>query len=256
MKNNVYVLGDIAGQYDALMRLVAKLEDGAKIILVGDIVDRGPKSKQVVTWAMNNPNVETILGNHEHLMVDFFRETNKYREGVWINNGGQETLVSYFGDRAKFYEQHEVSQGMLFDWTTCLNPKELIAEFPIAVVEWMEGLPLKKEIEVDGKKFFISHAPLAAHLSPDEAEKAAHDPNPGTHQSPATASLLWNRYKPIARGDVGTQVFGHNSNWKLKFFGIAFNPWAICLDDSSNKVLTALHLNTLNVIQEPYKEKI
>ena len=72
------IIGDIAGRFDELMLLLAKMPEADKVILVGDMVDRGPKSKEVIEWAMNNPNVIAIKGNHEDMMVDFCED------GKWI----------------------------------------------------------------------------------------------------------------------------------------------------------------------------
>jgi serine/threonine protein phosphatase 1 len=39
-----YVIGDVHGEYDALMRLVSKLPKDAKLIFIGDLVDIGSRS--------------------------------------------------------------------------------------------------------------------------------------------------------------------------------------------------------------------
>ena len=54
------IIGDIAGRFDELMLLLAKMPESDKVILLGDMVDRGSQSKQVIEWAMTNPNVIAI----------------------------------------------------------------------------------------------------------------------------------------------------------------------------------------------------
>ena len=51
---SIWVIGDIHGCFDTFMALVAKLPKDAKICLAGDLIDRGPKSRQVVQYVMDN----------------------------------------------------------------------------------------------------------------------------------------------------------------------------------------------------------
>lgn len=89
------IISDIAGQYDALMRLVKMMPQNEPILLLGDLVDRGPDSDKVVEWAMKTPNVKTLMGNHEHMMIDYYSETGLYDDGIWEWNGGSATKLSY-----------------------------------------------------------------------------------------------------------------------------------------------------------------
>jgi len=41
---NHYIIGDVHGEYDTLMRLVSKIPSEAKLIFVGDLIDRGSQS--------------------------------------------------------------------------------------------------------------------------------------------------------------------------------------------------------------------
>lgn len=61
------IVGDIHGCFDELMALLEKigLKDEDKLISVGDIVDRGPKSKEVYEYFRDRPNSLVLMGNHE-----------------------------------------------------------------------------------------------------------------------------------------------------------------------------------------------
>ncbi len=68
------IIGDIHGCFDELLELTAKTnwvpgED--RLILAGDLVDRGPKSAEVVQWAREN-NVEIVRGNHDDRYVQYY----------------------------------------------------------------------------------------------------------------------------------------------------------------------------------------
>ena len=68
----IYVIGDVQGCYDSLMALLAQLplEPADALWLCGDLVNRGPKSAEVLRWAMaQGSRVQVVLGNHDlHLL--------------------------------------------------------------------------------------------------------------------------------------------------------------------------------------------
>jgi len=66
--NRCIVIGDVHGCYDQLGELLDKCDLGIddKIILTGDIIDRGPKSREVLLWAMTSQDVHSVEGNHDN----------------------------------------------------------------------------------------------------------------------------------------------------------------------------------------------
>lgn len=108
------VVGDVHGQYDALMRLleaIAPTEDDT-LCLVGDLIDRGPKSAQVVDFVRNSP-YECLMGNHEKMLLDICSSPEAQQAMLqgWLFSGGQMTLVSY----QEYYGEPGVPQDHL-DW--------------------------------------------------------------------------------------------------------------------------------------------
>ncbi len=99
---NTYVIGDVHGHYDTLMQLVAKLPCDAKLVFVGDIIDRGKKSAEVVRFVREGGHL-CVMGNHEELMIkDAPYVLNAYDKdrtldlySTWFSNGGTWTLTSY-----------------------------------------------------------------------------------------------------------------------------------------------------------------
>ena len=43
-----YIIGDIHGEYKILLKLIAKLPKDAKLIFVGDLIDRGLQSREII----------------------------------------------------------------------------------------------------------------------------------------------------------------------------------------------------------------
>ena len=129
MTQPIYVLvSDLHGMWYTLQALLAKVDEHLKgapyqVICLGDLVDRGPYSRQVVEWAMAN-KIPTAQGNHEHLCVDYHLnqlagKKSDYQEGIWLMNGGIKCLTSWTG-----------------------KPFERRSRLPRAAVAWMAALPL------------------------------------------------------------------------------------------------------------------
>jgi bis(5'-nucleosyl)-tetraphosphatase (symmetrical) len=67
-----YAIGDVQGCMTTLEKLLAELSPGPgdELWLVGDLVNRGPRSLDVLRWAMREPRVTCVLGNHDlHLLA-------------------------------------------------------------------------------------------------------------------------------------------------------------------------------------------
>ncbi|WP_433672282.1 metallophosphoesterase family protein [Nocardia sp. CA-136227] len=65
------IIGDIHGCFDELVELLEKAElaEDDLLVSVGDLVDRGPKPHQVVSFFRERPNSVAIMGNHERKHV-------------------------------------------------------------------------------------------------------------------------------------------------------------------------------------------
>ena len=73
---STYVIGDVHGCFDQFIRLVKKIDYDSKkdqIILTGDLVNRGPKSLDVLNYCMADKNITTVLGNHDLYLLYLIR---------------------------------------------------------------------------------------------------------------------------------------------------------------------------------------
>ena len=100
----IYAIGDVHGCIDQLRALEAKIQEDAKttdgekwIIYLGDLIDRGPKSAQVIDHVLTNNAFGfkklCLAGNHEASFIDFIDSACRNKE--WLTFGGFETLLSY-----------------------------------------------------------------------------------------------------------------------------------------------------------------
>lgn len=136
-----FVFGDIHGQYDGLMKLVdfIKCSPDDKLFFLGDLIDRGARSFDVVSWVIANGHT-CLKGNHEQMCLDAFSssEGSLVWKG-WLLNGGTNTLASY--GESSLLQSH---------------------------LEWMEQLPLY----VDLGDAWLVHAGLNPNM-PLELQGAA-----------------------------------------------------------------------------------
>ena len=67
MKSRTIVVGDIHGCYDELMALLEKVALGEedRVVSVGDLITKGPKSKEVMELFMTDARFSTVIGNHD-----------------------------------------------------------------------------------------------------------------------------------------------------------------------------------------------
>lgn len=115
-KETVWVVGDIHGMYDPLKSLITELrnrealykEKVKKLIFIGDYIDYGPSSKEVLDLLIDL-EYETLFmaGNHEDMLLHYCKQSYFYEEygNMWFNgNGGQETVLSFNPD-AEVYDK-------------------------------------------------------------------------------------------------------------------------------------------------------
>lgn len=97
-----YIIGDIHGCDHELRHLVLTLPltSGDQVVFLGDYIDRGPDSKEVVTFLLALPKqfpaVEFVFlkGNHEDMLLSYLGLDGEHGE-MFLINGGNATLASY-----------------------------------------------------------------------------------------------------------------------------------------------------------------
>ena len=135
----VYAVGDIHGRLDLFEALIATIDaDDAErgpaqttVILLGDLVDRGPDSRGVIAaargWAARR-TVRMLKGNHEEMFLKSFSSLETLRH--FLRYGGKETLLSYPIDARAYQEMSlEALQARL---------PALVPAADIALMEAME----------------------------------------------------------------------------------------------------------------------
>lgn len=97
----IFAVGDIHGCLDKLALLIKLLKpdwERDRLIFIGDYIDRGEHSKEVVDYLvalkLRAPQTIFLLGNHEQMLLEYLEEKNV---DAFLYNGGDKTLRSYLG---------------------------------------------------------------------------------------------------------------------------------------------------------------
>jgi len=144
-----YAIGDIHGNYDKLDTLLNIIgEDKSAIfVFLGDYIDRGPQSKDVVERLIKFSKNHTCIflkGNHEALLELIHLKGEPMDQEalmLWIMNGGDETCKSYNGCK-NIYKLH----------STFFQTLKLYYETPNFIfvhAGLKRGIPLKEQTEED-----------------------------------------------------------------------------------------------------------
>jgi serine/threonine protein phosphatase 1 len=104
-------IGDVHGMHKLLKKLLREIAScvnrhpnmkAYKLIFLGDLIDRGPKSRQVVRRVrqLEGEGAICLRGNHEDLMVRYLADPCASQ--TFLMHGGAETLRSYKGYKEEF----------------------------------------------------------------------------------------------------------------------------------------------------------
>ena len=95
----IFAIGDIHGCFDKLCMLMRKIKmdfNHDTLVFMGDYIDRGPRSCDVVdhliNLKMNYSNIVFLKGNHEEMLLNYLSGNDRY---IYLANGGQQTIESY-----------------------------------------------------------------------------------------------------------------------------------------------------------------
>lgn len=133
---STYVMSDIHGNLLAFSRMLKQIEFSKEdeLIIIGDLIDRGKNSLELLQYVYKAENITLLLGNHELMMSDYYRTKSPNDKDIWFLNGGKKT-----------YSQLEYNQY-------------LSKEERFNIISWVRELDLKKTLVVNNQKFVLCHA--------------------------------------------------------------------------------------------------
>jgi serine/threonine protein phosphatase 1 len=181
----VYAVGDVHGRLDLFRGLVDAIEadDRARapadttVVLLGDLVDRGPDSAGVLAAArawQARRKVRLLSGNHEEMFLRSFDSINVFRN--FMLYGGRETILSYRVDpdafRAATLEEAQVMMQAAvppedLEFLAAFEDFIVIGDYLFVHAGIRPGQPLEEQRLQDLRWIrepFLSHAGYHSHV--------------------------------------------------------------------------------------------
>lgn len=222
-RERVYAIGDVHGRLDLLEQLLgiirqdnaARAKADVRLILLGDLIDRGPSSAELVgrcmAFAGNSDRFVVLKGNHEAMMVHAVAGNSAALQ-LWLREGGSATLSSW-----------GVREELILKGPSPELHRAARRHIPAEVLRWMDELPLTCRI---GSYLFV-HAGLRPGIA--LVEQTAED-------------LLWIRKEFLDSESDHSFVVVHGHS--ITSEGVAIRPNRIGIDTGAYRtdVLTALAL--------------
>ena len=226
---SIYIIGDVHGCLNTLKALVNKLPKDAKIVFVGDLIDRGSNSAEVVKF-IRDGNYNCVLGNHEYSMIEngelLLEEPNLIDSNIWTNKkyniGGLDTLKSY----------------KLLD-----DPIQTFKDD----LEWMKSLPLY--LEYPESKTKDNRTLVVSHSCVDDLW-SLRDSDDKFDIEDFKTKVLYSRNKdPLDNKEI-FNIFGHTPVKKPITESYYANIDTGAFYKEKFGVLTALEFPTMKIIQQ------
>ncbi len=262
-----YVIGDIHGRIDALERLVEKADIAAsdEVWLVGDLVNTGPNSREVVRWAAERSNLRCLLGNHDLHMLAVVEDKRAIRKKDTFQDlldaPDADELIGWLRQQNMVWREDDfmmIHAGLLPEWTP-----EQAEELGAEIEEKLRGEATKR------RSFFETMYGNKPRKWSDELE--------GQERRRITVNAL-TRCRVLTedgklqfsfKGEYQDIPDGHVAWWELfdrKGCTLLFGHWSalgfrmmdgvIALDSGCawERELTTVRLDDMNVFQVPAGE--
>ncbi len=189
-----YVMSDIHGMYELFMKMLEQINfsEDDQLYIIGDMIDRGEQPLEVLEFVKSRDNIHPLKGNHEAMICECYKNIKKGNMGEYFYN----TYI-YMSSR---YEEDVIDEWM----------------------QWMEKLPLYKDLTVNGQRFILAHASTKGIAKGKIREQ----------------EILWNK-DFVLKGDNGSEdyisIVGHTPTPYVRFenYGkTAMSNWRVWNDEN------------------------
>jgi serine/threonine protein phosphatase 1 len=174
MSQRVIAIGDVHGCAGALRALIEAIQPEADdtLISLGDCVDRGPDSREVLDELLalrDRCRLVPLLGNHEEMMLNFLE--GRPQPDNWLMCGGEATLHSYtkFDKRAGIPPEHLDFIRTWVDYAETdthffvhggYHPEQRLVDQRWQMWRWQSLKQVVPGPHISGKKAIVGHTSL------------------------------------------------------------------------------------------------
>ena len=188
-----FCVSDIHGYFDVLVRCLKENgwdpdNIGHKLIVIGDVVDRGPQIKEVLefVYKLHKENKAIfIMGNHDEFLLDFFKGDFSRTTFNFQHNGHKKTIEQLLGYEVKKESDFKSAQ------------KDLLEKYP-HIYEMLDNAPYYYEVD----KYIFVHGGVDGTLVDWRKDDKK--------------NMLWNNMAQMSPIKGKTVVCGHKQNVSLR----------------------------------------
>lgn len=219
-----YVMSDIHGEADRFHAMLDKIQFSPDdtLYILGDVIDRGPDGIGLLQEIMEMPNVVMLLGNHEHMILQYMEpDADDIVIRRWNRNGNRPTKAAYLRLKAKDQQR---------------------------ILKYLRSLPTHLEVEVNGRKFYLVHAFPGANVHDEVWNRPKMDtPNP----MPGYTVVIGHTPIPYLIADENERIrFALNMEERGEHLRICHTPGFVDIDcgcgsDMPIKMLACLRLEDM-----------
>lgn len=257
-----YAIGDIQGCYDSLVALLERIgfQPGRdRLLLAGDLVNRGPKSLEVLRWARSlEDSVVALLGNHDLnlLATAAGARSPRRRDTIQpiLEAPDRDELLSWLRTRPLLHRDGDwlvVHAGLHPTWSAADGEAEArLVEAAIADGSWLEAWnrrpsPPPWGRELQGIERVAAALPILVSVRTVRADHSLDTKFAGPPGAAPAGNLPW--FEAGVTDPGATVVFGHWAG-----LGLHLGERHICLDTGCvwGGQLTALRLEDRAVFQQ------
>ena len=233
-EKQIYIIGDVHGCYKTLLALIEQFpnKQKSKIVFVGDLIDKGKSSCEVVEFIINN-KYDCVMGNHEELFLEYAPNKDEfgndfsmeYSPYYFERCGGKATIESY--KSKEVYSKH---------------------------YDYIQNLPLYLEYKdyktPDDRYLVVTHSAVGkTWCLRNSTEQYQVDD--------FTNMALWNRWKQYDNYDI-FNVYGHTPRSEIKITDFDCNVDLGCCYKEHQRVLNprlcALEFPSMKIYTQENKE--
>jgi serine/threonine protein phosphatase 1 len=173
MTERCIAIGDIHGCAGALRALIEAIspQPGDVIVTLGDVIDRGPNSREVLEQLLElklHCTLKCVMGNHEEMFLAVMRGQSAPHK--WIQFGGASTLDSYgfdgdlsvipaeHVDFISSFEDYVVTDGHFYVHANYQADLQLEQQKPL----WLRWISLDQSVpspHISGRVAIVGHTP-------------------------------------------------------------------------------------------------
>ena len=150
MSGNLYLMSDIHGYFIPFLQILKKIRftDADRMVILGDLVAKGPDSLGVLRFVMEHKNILALRGNHE------------------------QRLLQYFGtDCAAGIQDSTMRSWVAGDGAGIIRQMNMLSETGRRkILEFVGKMPLWAAMEICGRKYVMVHG-----MPDDEMKKELSD---------------------------------------------------------------------------------